>query len=130
MCVSYPAPQYILYVLAVIIPDTLETLAHPFVGHGRGQLQLHHLASQQAQGPVVMPCRRRAAGQGDSSRRWKNSPPVSMPCVDVLRPGRKALMWSPRSSTISRSGVRKDLKARSTELSTLAWAMARKKLSA
>ena len=37
---------------------------------------------------------------------------------------------SPRSSTISRSGVRKDLKARSTELSTLAWAMARKKLSA
>ena len=88
MCVSYPAPQYILYVLAVIIPDTLD------------------------------------------SRRWKNSPPVSMPCVDVLRPGRKALMWSPRSSTISRSGVRKDLKARSTELSTLAWAMARKKLSA
>ena len=42
-----------------------ETLAHPFVGHGGCQPQLHHLASQQAQGPVIMPCRRRAAGQGD-----------------------------------------------------------------
>ena len=30
--------------------------------------------------------------------------------------------WSPRSSRISRSGVRKDRKARSIELSTLAWA--------
>ena len=37
----------------------------PLRGHGGCQLQLHHLASQQAQGPVVMPCRRRAAGQGD-----------------------------------------------------------------
>ena len=40
------------------------TLAHPFVGHGGCQLQLHHLAGQQAQGPVVMPCRRRAPRSG------------------------------------------------------------------
>ena len=36
----------------------------------------------------------------------------------------------PRSSRMSRSGVRKDRKARSTELSTLAWVMALKKSSA
>ena len=35
----------------------------------------------------------------------------------------------PRSSRISRSGIRKDRKVRSTELSTLAWAMALKKSS-
>ena len=61
-----------------------ETLAHPFVGHGRCQLQLHHLVSQQAQGPVVMPCRRRAAGQGDQSLPrtgygWASPPVVQLP---------------------------------------------------
>ena len=42
-----------------------ETLAHSLVGHGGGQPQLHHRPSQQAQGPVVMPCRGWATGQGD-----------------------------------------------------------------
>ena len=37
---------------------------------------------------------------------------------------------SPKSSRMSRSGVRKDRKVLSTELSTLAWDMALKKLSA
>ena len=35
------------------------------MGHGGRQPQLHHLPSQQAQGPVVMAFRRRTAGQRD-----------------------------------------------------------------
>ena len=42
-----------------------ETLADSLMGHRRGQPQFHHLASQQAQGPVVMSIWGRAAGQGD-----------------------------------------------------------------
>ena len=64
VCVSYPAPQYILYVLVVTIPDTPD------------------------------------------SRRRKNSPPVSMSCVDVLRPGYSQPKHPFRSDRLSSLGGR------------------------
>ena len=44
-----------------------QPVAHSLVGHGGRQPQFHHLARQQAQGPVVMPRRRWAAGQHHQS---------------------------------------------------------------
>ena len=52
------------------LPDELLDIAEQLflailVGHGGRQPQLDHLPGQQTQGPVVMPFRRRAAGQSN-----------------------------------------------------------------